>query len=212
MLNHVFKTSKASFALAFLPLALPGLKSVTIGLICSFACFAYKMRHKYVDPEPGPRSQRAAELPSWCRPPHYLSNGFKSAATGEHKPLLLCFYVIRILSCFYCLILPGRDFKSDLILTVMNFIVFYLHFLIFKHFFTQSEESHHGASNSGDFYPTSGHLCYNSVFFKEFYLHKIKNILNLLTDDKLSILISHTSQTLSEHAVSTKVGNTAERL
>lgn len=104
---------------------------------------------------------------------------------------------------------PGRDFKSDLILTVMNFIVFYLHFLIFKHFFTQSEESHHGASNSGDFYPTSGHLCYNSVFFKEFYLHKIKNILNLLTDDKLSILISHTSQTLSEHAVSTKVGNTA---
>lgn len=72
-----------------------------------FRLFCLKMRHKYVDPQPGPRSQRAAELPSWCRPPHYLSNGFKSAATGEHKPLLLCFYVIRILSCFYCLILQA---------------------------------------------------------------------------------------------------------
>lgn len=37
-------TLNASFASAFLPLALRGLKSVTIGLICSFVCFAYKMR------------------------------------------------------------------------------------------------------------------------------------------------------------------------
>lgn len=60
---------------------------------------------------------------------------------------------------------PGRDFKSDLILTVMNFIVFYLHFLIFKHFFTQSEESHHGASNSGDFYTPRVGICATILSF-----------------------------------------------
>lgn len=100
-----------------------------------FRLFCLKMRHKYVDPQPTYLVPESRWTPFMVQASSLPQQWFQICSYRWTQTIIALFLRDPYFIMFLLFNPPGRDFKSDLILTVMNFIVCYLHFLIFKHFF-----------------------------------------------------------------------------